>query len=73
MTLAEGNTGDRLKIGKLQAEQSLVQRLRALGLGEGEHVELVRVSRRRTVYFVRTAFSSAALGAETARMIGVET
>ena len=72
MMLAEGNAGDRLKIVKLETERSLSQRLRALGLGEGEQVELVRVSRGRKVYFVRTAFSSAALGAETARMIGVE-
>ena len=71
MTLDKAGVRARLRIVCLHAEPSLQGRLRALGLGEGEEVQLVGASRR--VFYVRTASGgTVALGRETARMIGVE-
>ena len=72
MTLDEAKEGEVLRVTLLHAEESLAQRLRALGLGEGETFTLLRATRGRRVFYVRTARATAALGAESARLIGVE-
>ena len=72
-TLDMVKKGARFCVVRLDAERSLADRLRALGLGEGARAELVKVSCFKKVYYVRTASATTALGADVARRIGVET
>ncbi len=57
------------QIVSLGAEQTLADRLRALGMGEGDSVTVLRAGRR--VIYVRTPSTVAALGADLAARIGV--
>ena len=52
MTLDKAAVPARLRIVCLHAEPSLQGRLRALGLGEGEEVQLVGASRRETARMI---------------------
>lgn len=72
MTLADVAKGERATISEVRTEQTLADRLRALGIAQGERVRLVKISARKKVYYVSTDYSLTALGAEVARLIGVE-
>lgn len=69
--LSDLQRGARTIVCTLHAGDALARRLRALGMGEGAQITLLRVSARRRVFYVRTGSTVIALGAETADMIGV--
>lgn len=72
MTLADVSKGACVTIENVCAEQTLADRLRALGIAQGERVRLVKISVRKKVFYICTDYSLTALGAEAARLIEVK-
>ena len=51
MTLADVSKGACVTIENVCAEQTLADRLRALGIAQGERVRLVKISARKKVFY----------------------
>ena len=71
MTLKDCRQGARARVAGVHTSEALGARLRALGLFCGAEVSVLRVSPRRRVWLVETAFSTFALGAEIAESVEV--
>ena len=71
MRLTECGRGARVRVGSIHTGEALVQRLRALGLFAGEYAEVLRISPRRKVWYLATACSIFAVGAEIPAQVEV--
>ena len=71
MRLNDCKQGARARVLGVHTAEALSARLKALGLSVGEEVTVLRVSPRKRVWLVETAFATFALGAEIAAEVEV--
>lgn len=71
MTLVNISDGESVSVMRVDASPSLAARLEALGVFQNAVITLLKRSAGGKVYYLRTAFSCIAVGAEVASKIEV--
>lgn len=71
MTLCDTSRGSSVTVAGVYTQPSLAERLHVLGISPPARVHVLKVSPRKKVWYLRTAFSTVALGEELAACIEV--
>lgn len=73
MTVCDMRRGDRAVVLNVTQEESVKERLRALGVFSGANVRLVRVSLFKKTYLLQTSSAKVAMGRDVAEGVRVWT